>query len=205
MHSHFEEMKQFVRQQLAQHQGSDSDRRFPFRDRYTHTLRVLRWALRIQMKEGGDREVVTIAAIFHDVCKGLPGRPHGELGAELCDRYLCGKGYPAPLRAKVFEAIWYHSHKEDAAGLSIGLETEILIDADSLDEVGALTVLWDSMAAGLEPESSYERVYERLNRAFSGIRQQSMQLITPEGRRLYTERVLILERFLEELRLELGC
>lgn len=200
--SQYENMLSFVQQQLASRTLSNNELRYPFRDRFAHTLRVLRLALHIQEKEGGDREILAIAAIFHDVCKGVSS--HAEAGAVLCDKYLRERGYPTECCERVYEAIRYHSHKADDAPSHIGLEAKILIDADTLDEVGALTVLWDGIATGMEPQPCYERVYERLLKELPKLQRQSAHLITEEGKRLYRERLTLVENFIENLRFELG-
>ena len=60
---------------------------YPFCSRYEHTMRVYRWAIKLQAKVGGDLEIITLAALLHDI--GWDDeRPHNEVGAELAVEYL---------------------------------------------------------------------------------------------------------------------
>lgn len=179
-------------------------KRFPFRNRFEHTLRVYEWAKRINEVENGERDIVEIAAIFHDVGKGVAGsRPHGEAGAEICREYLQNINYPENKINAVTEAIRKHSMK-DLPAEDLSLEERILIDADLLDEVGALSVLWDALDQGADANPSYYAVYERIHNNFMQLKGRIGALKTKEGHRLYEQRIEFLSSFLNELKYELG-
>lgn len=203
----YEEMMAFVKQTLVERdprlKGLDS--RFPFRNRFDHSFRVYHWALRIQANEGGDHEIVSIAAIFHDVAKGTEGnRPHAEVGAEICDEYLRSINYPDERRKRVCQAIRYHSSKRHHASKELALEDKIIMDADMLDEVGALTILWDSMATAQEKEPSYEKVFQRTSHYYTRLKKETPYFLTSTGRRFFEEKLGFLEFFLKNLEQELG-
>ena len=62
----------------------------PFRNRFDHTKRVLKWAKRIHEIEGGDIEIITLAVIFHDT--GWSEKvDHAQIGAEQAEKYLLGQ------------------------------------------------------------------------------------------------------------------
>ncbi|MGI6149589.1 MAG: HD domain-containing protein [Firmicutes bacterium] len=190
------DMVEFVRAAIARN-GRPTE---PFRDRFTHTLRVLKWAERLQELEGGDLEVIRTAALFHDVGWD-PGRPHETVGAEITQDYLTEHGFPAEKVAAVVEAVAHHNHRDSPGPFS--KETLILQDADFLDEVGVLTIVWDSMRVALQKEPSYEAAYERARKTFAQLEGWKHWLRTPSGRKLYEEQLGVLGQCLEWLKYEL--
>lgn len=201
----YEEMIQFVKTTLARRVGlnpEEADVRYPFRNRFDHTMRVYQWAMRLQELLGGDREVIAIAAIFHDIGKGAPD--HAEVGAQITDDYLCRIGYPDLKRRQIVQAVRYHSSKREAAVLNLCIEEKILIDADLLDEIGAITIIWDAMATALEENPSYTKVYERTQKYVVPLREQEQYFTTEAGRQFFRERVQVIENFISEFRFELG-
>ncbi len=178
--------------------------KFPFRDRFEHTLRVYKWALRINEVEQGDTEILSIAAIFHDIGKWVKSdQPHASVGAELCGEYLKAARYPEDKRIRVVNAIRHHSSKS-AQDLDLSLEDKILIDADLLDEVGALAIAWDCMATGLEENASYLKACEKLKDVYGQLCKQKPWLRTPTGAKLFQERLDFLQLFIKNLEYELG-
>lgn len=183
---------------------SGSAARFPFRDRYDHTLRVLTWAERLMEREGGDPFVVTTAAIFHDCGKGREGdRPHAQVSAELCEAYLLGQGIPPGSVDDVVRTVWVHSDKEDTS-TCFTREQEILMDADSLDELGATCVVWDAMDEGMHEGCTYATAYQRMVGSLEANRLKPAMMRTLEGRLAYAQRLRAMDDFLRELRFELG-
>ena len=192
----YSEVLEFVWMQIAQN-GRPSA---PYRDRFQHTLRVVKWAERLHEFEGGDIEVIRLAALFHDVGWD-PERPHEEVGAELTRDYLATKGFSPEKARAIVEAVAHHNHRDDPGPFSV--ETLIIQDADFLDEVGVLTLVWDSLAAAFKPNPSYAAVYERAQRSLAELKELRRLLRTPTGRRFYDKRLKILEKCLTELEFEL--
>lgn len=152
----YAEVIDFVKEQTAVNGRPPN---YPFRSRFEHTMRVYRWAIKLQSKLGGDLDIIVLAALLHDV--GWDDeRPHGEVGAEIAVNYLDSLGVDPQKIAKIGEIITIHEEKDTDADLS--LECRIVMDADLLDEVGAIGVLWDSMATAIEDEASYKRAYYRI-------------------------------------------
>lgn len=182
--------------------GTDS--KYPFRNTFEHCLRVYNWAVRINDVEKGSLDVVCIAAIFHDVGKAVANdKTHGHASACICDAYLRSINYPAFERKQIVHAIEVHHFKEDPT-LALTLEEKILMDADLLDEVGALTAIWDSMATVIEGDPTYLKVYYRLNRFFEKLTRKGLFVKTDYGKKLYKERIKFIEYFLCNLKFELG-
>jgi uncharacterized protein len=201
------EMIAYVRQFTEEHDpiATKLARRFPFRRLADHCARTYRWAQRLQEREGGDHEVVEVAALFHDVGKCVDNTPagHARAGAEICERYLDSRGFDPDKTALVVHIVRNHVHS--MRDVSLSLEAQVVRDADLLDEVGALTVLWDAMAAGAEASQSYTLTYQRIRAAYERLRARDLcSLETETGRLFYRERLEFLEQFVRELEYELG-
>jgi Predicted HD superfamily hydrolase len=177
---------------------------FPFRDRFLHTMRVLKWAERINEVEKGDWQVIQLAVMFHDVGKGISDDiPHAKISAEICDKYLKNNCIDITNQREIVNIVAIHSSKEMPIE-SLSLEARILMDADLLDEIGVLCILRDSMENSINENSSYYKVYEDLIMSLQEKREEAALLKTTEGRRLYEERLSYLESFIENLKYELG-
>lgn len=174
----------------------------PFRDRFEHTKRVLRWAERIQQVEGGDLDIITLAVLFHD-SGWRDGEDHALIGAELAEKFLLEKGLEQPFIEQVAWAARTHNKRLDSSeGLPI--ENLIVMDADILDELGVTTLVWDSMATALEEEPSFLKALEKSQHFLEWAISKQDQLKTQTGKKLYAERIAVWEESLAQLRYELG-
>lgn len=174
--------------------------KYPFRSRYEHTMRVYRWAIKLQTKLGGDLDIIALAALLHDIGWN-DERPHGEVGAELAVEYLDSIGVDPEVIKRVGEIIMIHSDKDTEAVLS--LECKIVMDADLLDEVGAISVLWDSMATAIEDEASYKKAYRRIKSFYNINKPKVRRCKTDTARAEYLKRMQMLEAFIYQLEREL--
>ena len=193
----YAEVIDFVKEQTAVNGRPPN---YPFRSRFEHTMRVYRWAIKLQSKLGGDLDIIVLAALLHDV--GWDDeRPHGEVGAEIAVNYLDSLGVDPQKIAKIGEIIMIHEEKDTDADLS--LECRIVMDADLLDEVGAISVLWDSMATAIEDEASYKRAYYRIKNFYKTNKPKIKRCKTEAGRLEYSKRMQLLEDFIFQLEKEL--
>lgn len=188
---------EFVRKQI-----SDNGRppNYPFRDRFEHTMRVYRWAIKLQAQVGGDLDVIALAALLHDV-GWEEGREHGDVGAEIAVDYLDSIGVEPEKISRIGEIIRIHDDKDTEEELS--LECRVVMDADLLDEVGAISVLWDSMATACEDSASYKKAYTRIKAFYKGNRPKIRRCKTEVGRLEFGRRMKLLEEFLVQLEKEL--
>jgi len=193
----YAEVIEFVKKQI-----SDNGRppNYPFRDRFDHTMRVYRWAIKLQAKVGGDLEIIALAALLHDV-GWQEGREHGEVGAEIAVNYLDSIGVDPEKISRIGEIIRLHDDKDTEADWSI--ECQVVMDADLLDEVGAISVLWDSMATACEPEANYKKAYYRIKSFYKGNKPKIRRCKTEVARLEFDKRMKILEDFLFQLEKEL--
>lgn len=186
---------------LFQYNQRNND--YSFRDRYAHTCRVLNWARRIHDVEGGDYEIIKLAVIFHDVGWN-ENIPHSIVSKYLADQYLTKANYCQDKKVKVLQAIEHHSFREKALDEALNIESYIVMDADLLDEVGATSILWDTMATAHLKDASYIKAYERIVFFTEELRKRKKLLKTATGLKLYEERLKVIESFLNELKYELN-
>lgn len=173
---------------------------YPFRSRFEHTLRVYRWAIKLQSKLGGNLDIIVLAALLHDIGWDET-RSHAEVGAELAVEYLDSIGVDPEIIKRVGEIIMIHEDKDTDADLS--LECKIVMDADLLDEVGAISVLWDSMATACEDEASYKKAYYRIKNYYRINKPKIRRCKTDAARAEYTKRMQLLESYIFQLEKEL--
>lgn len=193
----YAEVIEFVRKQTAKNGRPPN---YPFRSRFEHTMRVYRWAIKLQSKLGGDLDIIVLAALLHDIGWDEV-RPHGEVGAEIAVDYLDSLGVDPEKIAKIGEIIMMHSDKDTEAELS--LECRIVMDADLLDEVGAVGILWDAMATAQEDEASYKRAYYRIKNFYRINKPKIKRCKTDAGRVEYNKRMQLIEEFIFQLEKEL--
>lgn len=173
---------------------------YPFRSRFEHTMRVYRWAIKLQSKLGGDLDIIVLASLLHDV--GWDDeRPHSEVGAELAVEYLDQLGVDPDIIKRVGEIIMIHTEKDSEMELT--LECKIVMDADLLDEVGAIGILWDSMATACEDEASYKKAYYRIKNYYRINKPKIRRCKTDAGRTEYNKRMQMIENFIFQLEKEL--
>lgn len=188
---------EFVREMTAQNGRPDN---YPFRSRYEHIMRVYRWAIKLQAKEGGDLEVITLAALLHDVGWDEE-RPHEEVSAEMAVEYLVEQEFDETKIGRIGDIIMRHNDKDTEDELS--LECRVVMDADLLDEVGAMSVLWDSMATACEEDPSYKKAYYRIKNFYQINQPKIRRCKTEAGRLEYMKRMRCIEEYLNQLEREL--
>ncbi len=193
----YSEVIDFVKKKTADVARSTD---YPFRNRYEHIMRVYRWAIRLQAKLGGDLDIIVLAALLHDV--GYEeGRPHEEVSAEIAVEYLDSIGVDPEKIRRVGEIIMKHEDKETEDDLT--LECRIVMDADLLDEVGAVEIMWDCMATALEPEASYKRAYYKIKEYYRNNKPKSKMCKTDPGRAEFTKRMQLIDNYIYQLEREL--
>jgi len=179
-----------------------SRRSQPFRNRFDHTKRVLKWAHRIHKVEGGDLEIITLAVLFHDT--GWSDTvDHALVGAELAENYLIEKGANPLLVDRVVSAVQTHNKRIEPQE-NLPIENLIVMDADLLDELGVTTLIWDAMATAMEDNPGYVRALEKDLGYYEKAKGKTVQLKTEAGMKFYNERMDIWNRCLSHLQYELG-
>ncbi|MBI5399079.1 HD domain-containing protein [Candidatus Saganbacteria bacterium] len=109
--------------------------------RIQHTRRVLFYAEQIIQAEPGDREIVTAAAILHDIGIHAAEKKHGSTagryqeieGPPIAEMILERNGFPEDKTVEVLEIIGHHH----SPGIVKTVNFNILYDADLLVNLGA--------------------------------------------------------------------
>ncbi len=105
----------------------------------SHTMRVYRTAMTISSIEGGDRDVIAIAALLHDVddCKLFGGK---QGSSDTSRSFMIKLGIDSDIIEKVCEIIADISFKGKDTKAPNSLEGRIVQDADRLDAIGAIGI-----------------------------------------------------------------
>ncbi len=113
------------------------------------------------------------------------------MGAKICDEYLSSVEYDKSSRARIVQIVQSHS-KHGFYG-DTSLEARVVSDADLLDEIGAITVLWDAMACAGEDAPSYEKATDRIKKAYTKLKiELPDRLHTVTARQILEERLSFL-------------
>ena len=106
---------------------------------FDHVLRVHALAMKIGEAEGADLEIVSAAALLHDVARREAdrlGACHAKMGAARAREIL--SAHPPDKVEAVAAAIASHRFRQSVEPPS--LEAKVLYDADKLDAIGAVGV-----------------------------------------------------------------
>lgn len=192
---------QYVKEYLIKNGGYyPADPQYNFRCKYDHTLRVLHWC-EILSKEFSNikKEVLYIAAIFHDVAYSGSGdnSKHAEKSANVFAEYAKDNNMDTLLAEKVANLIKMHSNKELLQEASTLPELIILMEADLLDEEGALRVIWYCATKGIQGANSYRELYDYIQMGTN--KRLTNPMVTPLARKIWAEKFDLVNAFSKEL------
>lgn len=183
-----------------------------------HTERVHKTALHIGRLMGARLDVLSAAALLHDIGRRYETREqgricHAEKGAELARKILTELDFTPTLIAEITHCIEAHRYRGDKVPKT--LEAKILYDADKLDSIGAVGIGRAFLFAGqtgarLHNESDVDilacKPYSREDTAYREFKFKMSKIkdrmLTPEGKRLAAERHDFMEVFFERLERE---
>lgn len=105
-----------------------------------HVLRVLRTARELQSQVGGDRYVIELAALLHDIgdAKFHDGV---ERSGEFSRQILVAQGVDRTTIAHVAEIADTISFRKQTDRKTLSIEAQIVQDADRLDALGAIGIV----------------------------------------------------------------
>lgn len=174
---------------------------YPFRSRYKHSLRVLMWVERLQKELGGDLEVLQYSALLHD-CDWNGKENHAITSYKTSKKFLKDFDLPKEFKEKVLEGVKYHN-MQGVKGLN--LETYILMDADELDEIGAICIIWDTLAEQHENKTvSYEKVLNRIEKFIPELEKNIDKLNFEYSKEIYKRKLDFQKQFVREAKEEIG-
>jgi uncharacterized protein len=175
--------------------------------------------MRIQEKEGGNLQVIRLAALLHDVGivrEHKEGGNHAEYSAEISQEFLAENDAEAELIEHVTSCILTHRFSRGMKAETI--EAQILQDADRIDALGAVGIFRSlvSMGAlralketiGTVKETSMNAYTEDPFDGFYDYMEKKPfkilnTLNTPEAKRIAKSRISFMEKFIEELESEI--
>lgn len=203
----YDKMFQFVNKHLENNDCEASKiGLFRFRKRSEHIKRVFMWAKRLIDSEFCvNKEAVLVSAIFHDIGYALSEdkTKHAENSAILCEKYLSDNGFDAEFIDFVVYLVKNHSNKELMTSKDTPLELILLMEADLLDETGALSIVWDCMMEGAQEIQTYEKAYDHiLNYTYKAMTKNPM--ITPKAKEFWESKRKLVEEFVNQLSNDLG-
>ncbi len=187
---------------------------------WDHTLRVLTNARKIQLQEGGNLEIIEVAAIFHDFCRPEEMKMHGsvchaELGSKAAYQILPKFGYTdEDFIQHVADAVLTHRYRTSNKPKTI--EAKIIFDADKLDSIGAIGVGRAFHFAGRFGARVHNSKADALNGDSYGIDDSAYReyliklqnihekLYTKTGREMSDERHQFMVNFFDRLNNEVG-
>lgn len=106
-----------------------------------HIERVYNMAAFLQKTEGGDLEIIEIAALLHDVSDHKFNGGSATLGGDIAFEKLINLNYSSIKAEKVREIINQVSFKgANVEHLTSSIEAKIVQDADRLDAIGAIGI-----------------------------------------------------------------
>lgn len=167
----YTEMKEYVQELFEHHKESIQESGSRFRNRFDHTRRVYCWVERLleHEKRAGLREKeLRSAVIFHDTGYILESVEHAKKSAEIYEKYMQRNQPKLGFTKEETEFARYlienHSHKEwlEEGADDIPIELILLMEADMLDEEGAMSIIFDCLEEGAKEQVSYEDVEQRL-------------------------------------------
>ena len=196
----------YVKAYLEEH-GADRDESpgLRFRSRAGHIRRVAMWAERLMAQRGdADAEALRLAAAFHDVGYARGAENHGLHGAAILLEYARRVGLGAGLAERAAFLVAEHSNKEEwLARADAPYSLVLLMEADLLDEEGAMGLVRDCMSAGEMGAAGYEDAYARMLR-FEPARLAANPMRTPLARRLWAEKQHVIAEFMAAFAHDLG-
>jgi uncharacterized protein len=180
-----------------------------------HIERVLKMAEFLQSKEGGDLEIVQLAALLHDISDHKMNGGILNAGGKVAFDMLIELGYDtnkAALVKEIVDGVSYKgAHVQDSMQT---LEGKIVQDADRLDAIGAIGIarafayggsknrpmyvpdFSPTMHASFEEYASSKS--HTVNHFYEKLLLLEARLHTPSAKKIGKERHLFMEQFLEQ-------
>lgn len=174
-----------------------------------HSFRVEKYALRI-LAQGPhtltDREIILLqtAAVLHDTARLEPTENHARDGAQIASQWLTAH-YASVLAEKeiekIVEMIANHSGKEI---VETDFSTAVLKDADSLDEIGALSIFMSANWVDRQSPFYFQNLLQRLIEFEIPFCDQKLSILnTDAARKILLEKKDFIQNFISQLTNEL--
>ncbi len=184
-----------------------------------HADRVAATAIHIGKAMNGRLDIISGAAILHDIGRKDESASKGEIchavrGAELARPILLDHGFKRDDIDKICHCI--ATHRFRGTNLPLSLEAKILFDADKLDSIGAVGIGRAFLFAGqigaklhnheinihaTAPYSSEDTAYREFRLKLCKVRER---MLTPIGQQLADDRHQFMKVFFNRLEIEIN-
>ncbi len=203
------EMLEFVRNRLGQQKAFAGGNKHQIGyDKFDHTVRVYKWMLRIttELKDDYlDLESLKVATIFHDVGYGIvqEDTPHSVLSAQICKDYLEERNYPYEKIEFITDLIERHSMKRLLYQRSTPIELVVLMEADMLDDTGAMGIVMDAWIASMDDAASFDAIAKHMEK-YTYRHMKQFNMVTAPAKKFWHEKRRLVYDFIRQYRRDLG-
>ena len=201
----YDKMLDFVKMTLIDGEAlKPKNEHHQFRDRYKHSYRVYLWVERLAEDfPNCDIDVLKTAAIFHDVGYACDKDNHAACSKTIFLSYAEANKdeFSKEFVDKVAYLIENHSDKT-LIKKTDNIEMILLLEADLLDEEGAMGILWDLLAKGHKGINDYSEALDEINKHSIHILNQDY-MITPIAKRYWQKKKEIVKSFVNEIQIDL--
>ncbi len=198
----FDAAKEYIRS-LFEGDGSGHD--------YYHSLRVHDAAVTIQASEGGDLDIIRLAALLHDADDR---KLFDSEDYDNARSFMCSNGIPEEMQERVVHIISQISFRGKDSVTPDTLEGRIVQDADRLDAIGAIGIGRAFAYGGsrsrpmhvpgmgyeedMDADTYYNHENTTINHFYEKLLLLKDMMNTPTARELAEGRHRFMESFLEE-------
>jgi len=190
---------------LLQEAAAFAKRTYPASD-WPHIVEVVRYARDLADTTAADKEIVTLAAYFHDISRPQFGaQEHNVRSAQMARQWLEERGYPAERTVRVADAIVAHMRPVLGAERDmVSLEARLLYDADKISRAMGMGLLAALVQLGGKVpwhELNYGALADALRKGREAAQQTYESLYTEAAREMaragYQQAVAFCDQILE--------
>ena len=203
----FQEILNDVEEYLKIDARNDDDRGFTFLKHSHHMRRVFVWVQRLMedCTEDINRNAVLIAALFHDIGRHISHEDHPNQSAIIFRDYAIKKQYDEHEIEFIEYLIRNHSNKEELFLAETPLELVFLMEADMLDDTGALGIIRNAMVSGIQSAQNYVEAYNLLSSwACSTEFLTTNPMRTAKAREIWESKQRLNSEFIQHLKYDLA-
>jgi uncharacterized protein len=171
-----------------------------------HTLRVETYTTRILSRENhplpaAEVTLLRLAAILHDIARLEKREEHAKLGAEIARKWLLESHLPDNDVKRVVEMIADHSNK---AGPEPDYPKAVLKDADTLDEIGAMSIFMAATWVDMRSPFFFHDLRQRLIDVEIPFCERKLGILNTRGaKEILQEKKAFMENFIAQITDEL--
>jgi uncharacterized protein len=182
---------------------------------WEHIRRVRDMALHLQKKEGGNKDIIHLGALLHDISDHKFNGGKLDANGEVAKEWLMKLNCPSQILNEVVALVDQISYKgAKVESKTLNLETQIVQDADRLDALGAIGIarafafggnksrpIYDST---IRPElhDTFEKYAKSkshtINHFYEKLLLLKDRMNTNEGKRIAVIRHNVMEQFLKD-------